>query len=147
MEAWDLGIITPYMEQVNYFVDSLGALTQRNEEFVNNIEIDTVDAFQGREKEFIFFSCVRANEEFSIGFLADKRRVNVALTRARHGLVVVGNAPTFARNEVWTGFIEYCKERNALVLSPLGAWTTAGFTRDPASHASEAEADGDDDLA
>lgn len=80
-----------------------------------DIEMNTVDAFQGREKDIIIFSCVRANNEGSIGFLSDKRRMNVALTRARFGLYVIGHADTLRQNHIWNNLIIHATEQNSFV--------------------------------
>ena len=56
-----------------------------------DVEINTVDGFQGREKDIIIMSCVRSNDNGTIGFLSDRRRMNVAITRAKYGLYIIGS--------------------------------------------------------
>ena len=81
----------------------------------HDIEINTVDAFQGREKDIVIFSCVRANDEGTIGFLSDRRRMNVALTRARYGMYVIGNSNTLRRSSLWDNLIHHAAASNSLV--------------------------------
>ena len=97
LDASDVGIVTPYTRQVEEIkmlaLKRLGAATAAR------LEVRTVDGFQGREKEVILFSCVRAaqldkNGPHEIGFLADGRRMNVAITRAKRGLLVLANVRT-----------------------------------------------------
>ena len=89
------------------------------------VTVSTVDAFQGREADVVLFSAVRAprpghaagggGHTAGVGFLADVRRMNVALTRARRSLLVVGHAETLARSRPWRKLLEHCAERRALV--------------------------------
>lgn len=97
----DVAAISPYEAQVDL-------LNQRID--VENLEIKTVDGFQGREKELVVISLVRSNSRGEIGFLKDVRRLNVALTRARRKLVVIGDSETLEVNETYRNFVDYVEE-------------------------------------
>ena len=75
------------------------------------IEVNTVDGFQGREKEFILFSCVRTE---SVGFLSDERRLNVAITRAKSCCLLVGKSTCLRRDCTWRAFLDHLSERYLL---------------------------------
>lgn len=94
----EIGIITPYDDQVN--------LISKKIEDLGGIEVKSVDGFQGREKDVIIISFVRANEKGELGFLRDYRRLNVAITRARKKLVMIGNRKTLERNKVFKDMID-----------------------------------------
>lgn len=97
----DIAVITPYEDQRNVLRSFLR---------VKGLEINTVDGFQGREKEIVVLSLVRSNPHGEIGFLRDYRRLNVALTRARRKLIIIGNVETLSRDSVYKALIEYVKE-------------------------------------
>tara|TARA_A100001388_G_scaffold127990_1_gene94835 strand:- start:3230 stop:5179 length:1950 start_codon:yes stop_codon:yes gene_type:complete len=114
LEEADIGIITPYAGQVRAIRD---ALPERND----SVEVHTVDGYQGREKEVIIFSCVRSNSDGTVGFLSDARRLNVALTRAKRGLIVIGDPDTLRNDETWASWLDYIRGRN------LEAWHILGM--------------------
>ena len=80
-------------------------------EKLDDDEVKTVDEYKGREKEVIIFSCVRSNPEQNVGFLSEKRRLNVALTRAKRGLIVIGDPATLRGDDNWRAWLEYVRDR------------------------------------
>jgi regulator of nonsense transcripts 1 len=91
----------------------------QKKDLYKDVEVASVDAFQGREKDYIILTCVRSNEHQGIGFLSDPRRLNVALTRAKYGLVILGNPKVLAKHHLWYQLLTWFKERNCLVEGTL----------------------------
>ncbi|KAJ1919672.1 ATP-dependent RNA helicase [Mycoemilia scoparia] len=114
-----IGIITPYEGQRSWMVQQLSSAGCMSADVCTRIEILSVDAFQGREKDYIILSCVRSNDRQGIGFLNNPRRLNVALTRAKYGLVILGNPKVLSRNQLWRELITHFKQRGCLVEGPL----------------------------
>lgn len=104
VEATQIGVIAPYAAQVRLLKNRLR---------IEGLEIDTVDGFQGREKEAIVITFVRSNKSGEIGFLADTRRTNVALTRARRALRVIGDSSTLGGNPFYEQMLDYFQQREA----------------------------------
>jgi regulator of nonsense transcripts 1 len=92
-----IGIVTPYEGQRSFIVNYMQFSGTMKKELYKEIEVASVDAFQGREKDYIILSCVRSNEHQGIGFLNDPRRLNVALTRAKYGVVILGNPKVLSK--------------------------------------------------
>ena len=108
-ERVDFGIISPYRGQVSL----LRRLLKRDETLRplrRQITVSTVDAFQGQERDVIVLSLVRANDAGQIGFLRDLRRTNVAITRARYKLIVLGDVSTLCRHKFYRRLYEACVE-------------------------------------
>ena len=105
-ERIDVGIISPYRAQVQYLRRQI-----RKKDFFKPfrhlIAVNTVDGFQGQERDIILISLVRANEEGQIGFLRDLRRMNVAITRARMKLIILGDSTTMTRHPFYKRLYEY----------------------------------------
>lgn len=110
-EQIDVGVISPYRAQVQY----LRKLVKQREFFKpyrRLITVNTVDGFQGQERDIILISMVRANENGEIGFLRDLRRMNVAITRARMKLIILGDVATLTRHPFYKKLWEYVQEIN-----------------------------------
>ncbi|XP_040168042.1 putative helicase MOV-10 [Anopheles arabiensis] len=103
----DIGIVTPYSKQVEFIKNGLSTLG------LDNIEVGSVDQYQGREKPVIIISAVRSNRT-TVGFLADPRRLNVALTRAQALTIVIGNPENLMRNVTWYNFLKMMKQNRAI---------------------------------
>ena len=109
----DIGVISPYNGQVSELVqlfDQAGG-REAGERFAG-LEIKSVDGYQGREKEVIVFSTVRANDRGEVGFLADHRRLNVAITRAKRGLIVLGHPTTLRHDGNWRSYLDWVDEHH-----------------------------------
>lgn len=106
----DIAVIAPYAAQVRLLKEQLK---------IDGLEIDTVDGFQGREKEAVVISLVRSNTSGEIGFLADTRRMNVALTRARRKLLVIGDSATLGGHPFYERLLGYFESHGAY----SSAWT------------------------
>ena len=105
----DIAVITPYAAQVRWLREIANQVFGHQ----NHLEIDTVDGFQGREKEVVFISMVRSNDKGEIGFLGDARRMNVAMTRARRRLMMVGDTATIGNHEFYQRLLEHFDASNA----------------------------------
>ena len=136
LQNYKFAIICTYKSQVIKFKDFLKTDKFFKNQKINDIEINTVDSFQGQERDIIIFSTVRANfkdeailedgeipsspeksnnnkESIGIGFLNDFRRMNVGLSRAKIGCFVVGNFETLKNNSYWGKLLNYCKDRKS----------------------------------
>lgn len=110
-EKIDFGLISPYKAQVQYLRGKIkGSSFLRP--FRSLITVNTVDGFQGQERDVVFISLVRANEDGQIGFLNDLRRMNVAITRARMKLVILGDATTLTKHAFYRKLMQFIKEEN-----------------------------------
>lgn len=110
-ERIDFGLISPYKAQVQYLKSKIkGSSFLRP--FRSLVTVNTVDGFQGQERDVVFISLVRANEEGQIGFLNDLRRMNVAITRARMKLVILGDATTLTQHPFYKRLMAYIKKED-----------------------------------
>lgn len=115
LKVSEVGVVTPYMAQVRRLRQLLRPVLPPGAD-PRLLECASVDNFQGREKELIVFSAVRSNKAGNVGFLADWRRLNVMITRARRGLVVVGNAETLRSDHIWGHWLDFAEKQKCLIM-------------------------------
>ncbi|CAM9930106.1 unnamed protein product, partial [Heterosigma akashiwo] len=106
-----VGVVTPYEGQRAFVIERL----------CNEVEVASVDSFQGREKDFIVLTCVRSDEFRGIDILCNPFRLNVMLTRAQYSVVVVGNARVLSKNPLWHALVSFFRDRGCLMEGPLNA--------------------------
>lgn len=112
-EVQNIGIISPYKAQVGLLKDQFDDVYKEDENLMSKVAINTVDSFQGQERDIIYISLVRSNEKGGIGFLSDTRRMNVAMTRAKKKLVIVGDSATIGQHEFYEKFLDYINKIDA----------------------------------
>lgn len=110
VSPFEMAVITPYSAQVTFIRE---LVKEALGETGDKIEVNSVDGFQGREKEAIIISLVRSNANGEIGFLAESRRMNVALTRARRRLVVIGDSATVTADPFFADMVDYFEAQGA----------------------------------
>lgn len=106
-EIPEIAIISPYREQVKYMDTAIAEDPELTE---LPLTINTIDGFQGQESDVVYISLVRSNAKGEIGFLKDYRRMNVAMTRARQQLIVIGDSATIGNDDFYTEFLEYTEK-------------------------------------
>ena len=103
-----VAVISPYSKQVTILQEQILPI-ESLKKYARSISVNTIDSFQGQERDIVYISMTRSNDEGNIGFLSDIRRMNVAMTRARKKLVVIGDSATLAQFPFYADFIEYAE--------------------------------------
>lgn len=124
IQGSSIGVISPYVGQIRQ-IQMMFAREARSGGLMAGrfleVDVNSVDSYQGSEKEYIVYSCVRCNKNGNIGFLTDKARLNVAITRAKYGLFIIGNPETLREDSVWNSLMIHCRSKMCLVEGPLVA--------------------------
>ncbi|MCR5066037.1 MAG: AAA family ATPase [Bacteroidales bacterium] len=114
----DFGIISPYRAQVR-LIRRLLKMQRFYRRIRQQVSVHTVDGFQGQERDVIIISMVRDNDEGQIGFLGDLRRMNVAITRARMKLIVIGNSETLSKHRFYNALFEHFQQHGEVLYSKI----------------------------
>jgi superfamily I DNA and/or RNA helicase len=116
-----IAIISPYKQQLAILNEQLNHAPDL-QPYRASMSVNTIDSFQGQERDIVYISMTRSNDKGEIGFLSDIRRMNVAMTRARKKLIVIGDSATLSGLPFYTDFITYAERLNAY----QSAWEWAG---------------------
>jgi len=115
ISAEDIAVITPYNKQVQLIREGLSTARRDNASTISDVKVGTVDSYQGQETDLVIFSGVRSNQMKELGFLRDERRLNVAITRAKKGLIVVGDPLVLRTCKHWSALIDSCSDRGCVL--------------------------------
>lgn len=115
-----IAIISPYKQQIDTLKEQFQS-SPALQAYEHRIAINTIDSFQGQERDIVYISMTRSNPDSRIGFLSDIRRMNVAMTRARKKLVIIGDSATLSQFDFYSNFITWAQDRNAY----MSAWEFA----------------------
>lgn len=107
-----IAIISPYKQQIDTLKEQFQS-SPALQAYEHKIAINTIDSFQGQERDIVYISMTRSNPDSRIGFLSDIRRMNVAMTRARKKLVIIGDSATLSQFDFYSNFISWAQDRNA----------------------------------
>lgn len=138
VEAHNIAVISPYSRQVDKI---RGELSGRN---IRNVRVGTVDSFQGQEKDIVIISGTRSNDVEDVGFLRDPRRLNVALTRAKRGLIIVGDQKTLRNSRHWAALLDSCLQRGCMMDAMV--LRRRESNKDEDEQDIKIDSDGEDDL-
>ena len=115
ISAEDIAVITPYNKQVQLIREGLNTARRDTASTISDVKVGTVDSYQGQETDLVIFSGVRSNQMKELGFLRDERRLNVAITRAKKGLIVVGDPLVLRTCKHWSALIDSCADRECVL--------------------------------
>ena len=111
----NVAIITPYSKQVQLIRMEFAKRATGGSNSIDQVKVGTVDSFQGQETDLVIFSAVRSNELKELGFLRDSRRLNVAITRAKRGLILIGDKTLLRTCRHWNALLDSCERRGCLI--------------------------------
>lgn len=109
-----IGVISPYRHQVELLREAIASSSQL-QPILPSITINTIDSFQGQERDVIYISLTRSNADSTIGFLSEVRRMNVAMTRARKKLIVIGDSATISQFDFYADFVAYAQQHEGYI--------------------------------